>query len=45
MYGSDQSASLEMKLELIGSVRKVGSTIGTDKLGDIWKMKFQLLKN
>jgi len=37
MYGSDQSASLEMRgfRELIGSVRKVESAIGTDKLGDI----------
>lgn len=37
MYGSDQSASLEMKgfRQLVGAVRKVELAIGENKLGDI----------
>ena len=37
MYGSDQSASLEISglRNLVGSIRKVELAIGENKLGDI----------
>ena len=46
MYGSDQAASLEIRgfRELVGSIRKVESAIGENKLGNVLEEEIPIAK-